>query len=64
MFSRQNPVSDSRGMMERAIQGQLHEMFGAEGSLKLISAVTDALLDEAKAAYWRRASTWRAIRRS
>ena len=39
----------ARGMTVREIQGHLEEMYGTEVSPALISAVTDAVLDEAKA---------------
>ena len=39
----------ARGMTVREIQGHLHEMYGAEVSPSLISSVTDAVMDEAKA---------------
>ncbi len=38
------------GMTVRAIQAHLEEMYGAEVSPTLISTVTDAVMDEAKAA--------------
>jgi putative transposase len=39
----------ARGMTVREIQGHLQEMYGAEVSPSLISTVTDAVMDEAKA---------------
>jgi putative transposase len=39
----------ARGMTVREIQGHLQEMYGAEVSPSLISSVTDAVMDEAKA---------------
>ncbi|MFQ5486299.1 MAG: IS256 family transposase [Desulfobacterales bacterium] len=39
----------ARGMTVREIKGHLEEMYGAEVSPALISSVTDAVLDEAKA---------------
>jgi putative transposase len=39
----------ARGMTVREIQGHLEEMYGAEVSPTLISTVTDAVMDEAKA---------------
>jgi hypothetical protein len=36
----------ARGMAVREIQGHLSELYGAEVSPKLISRVTDAVLDE------------------
>ena len=39
----------ARGMTVREIQGHLQEMYGAEVSPTLISSVTDAVMDEAKA---------------
>ena len=39
----------SRGMTTREIQEQLLEVYGTEVSPSLISKVTDAVLDEAKA---------------
>ena len=39
----------ARGMTVREIQGHLQEMYGAEVSPSLISCVTDAVMDEAKA---------------
>jgi len=39
----------ARGMTVREIQGHLEEMYGAEVSPTLISSVTDAVMDEAKA---------------
>ncbi len=39
----------ARGMAVREIQGHLQEMYGAEVSPTLISSVTDAVMDEAKA---------------
>lgn len=39
----------ARGMSVRDIQGHLHELYGTEIAPELISRVTDAVLDEAKA---------------
>lgn len=39
----------ARGMTVREIQGHLQEMYGAEVSPTLISSVTDAVMDDAKA---------------
>ncbi len=39
----------ARGMTVREIQGHLEEMYGAEVSPTLISSVTDAVIDDAKA---------------
>ena len=39
----------SRGMTSRDIQGHLEEMYGVEVSPALISEVTDAVMEEAKA---------------
>jgi putative transposase len=39
----------ARGMTVREIQGHLQEMYGAEVSPTLISSLTDAVMDEAKA---------------
>ena len=39
----------ARGMTVREIQSHLQEMYGAEVSPTLISSVTDAVMDEAKA---------------
>ena len=39
----------ARGMTVREIQSHLEEMYGAEVSPTLISSVTDAVMDEAKA---------------
>jgi putative transposase len=39
----------ARGMTVREIQGHLQEMYGAEVSPSMISSVTDAVMDEAKA---------------
>jgi putative transposase len=39
----------ARGMTVREIQGHLQEMYGTEVSPSLISSVTDAVMDEAKA---------------
>ena len=39
----------ARGMTVREIQAHLEEMYGAEVSPTLISTVTDAVMDEAKA---------------
>lgn len=39
----------ARGITVREIQGHLQEMYGAEVSPSLISSVTDAVMDEAKA---------------
>ena len=39
----------ARGMTVREIQAHLQEMYGAEVSPTLISSVTDAVMDEAKA---------------
>jgi putative transposase len=42
----------ARGMSTREIQGHLRELYGIEVSPDLVSAVTDAVLDEAEAAEW------------
>lgn len=39
----------ARGMTTREIQGQLHELYGVEVSPALISAVTDAVLEDVQA---------------
>ena len=39
----------ARGMSTRDIQGHLRELYGTEVSIDLISRVTDAVIDEAKA---------------
>ena len=39
----------ARGMTVREIQGHLEELYGAEVSPTLISSVTDAIIDDAKA---------------
>lgn len=39
----------ARGMTVREIQGHLEEMYGAEVSPSLISSITDAVIDDAKA---------------
>jgi len=39
----------ARGMTVREIKSHLEEMYGAEVSPALISSVTDAVMDEAKA---------------
>ncbi len=39
----------ARGMSTREIQGHLQEMYGVEVSPRLISDVTDAVVDEVKA---------------
>ena len=39
----------ARGMTVRELQGHLEEMYGAEVSPTLISSITDAVMDDAKA---------------
>jgi putative transposase len=46
----------ARGMTVREIQGHLQEMYGTEVSPTLISSVTDAVMDEAKA--WQARPLW------
>ena len=48
-FDDKIPSLYARGMTVREIQGHLQEMYGAEVSPSLISTVTDAVMDEAKA---------------
>ncbi len=42
----------ARGMIVRAIQVHVQELNGTEVSLKLISSVTNAVMDEVKAKAW------------
>ena len=52
----------ARGMTTRAIQGHIEEIYGIEASPSLISAITDAVMEEG--AGWRDRRAWSAAIRS
>ena len=48
----------ARGMSTREIVGHLRDLYGIEVSPDLISAVTDAVLEEVSACRWKRSIRW------